>query len=123
MPEPISLAPRTEEAVSMVSVGARTRPGLPLDLLQDISRRLQFLCLLIIGLSVAGLIVAELTLPETDRPERLGADLLIWVTTIAVFFAARSGKLSAGRLLALGQAYEVVIALAISIRGRPTRSS
>ncbi len=115
MPEPISLAPRTEEAVSMVSVGARTRPGLPLDLLQDISRRLQFLCLLIIGLSVAGLVVAELTLPETDRPERLGADLLIWVTTIAVFFVARSGKLSAGRLLALGQAYEVVIALAISI--------
>ncbi len=115
MTEPISLAPRTEDALSMVSTGAARRPGLPVELLRDIARRLQFLCILIMGLSIAGLIVAELTLPATDRPERVGADILIWVATIAVYFVARSGRLPAGHLLMLGQAYEIVLALAISI--------
>ncbi len=115
MTEPISLAPRTEGALSMVSTGAAARPGLPMELLQDIARRLQFLCVLIMGISIAGLVIAELTLPPTNRTERIGADILIWITTIVVYFVARSGRLPAGRLLALGQGYEVVLALAISI--------
>ncbi len=68
MTEPISLAPRTEGALSMVSTGAAARPGLPMELLQDIARRLQFLCMLIMGLSIAGLIIAELTLPVVEKP-------------------------------------------------------
>ncbi|UCF40637.1 MAG: serine/threonine protein kinase [Gemmatimonadota bacterium] len=115
MTEPISLAPKTEDALSMVSAGAAARPGLPMELLQDIARRLQFLCLLIMGLTVAGLVIGELTLPATDRPMRIGAELLIWAATIAMFFVARGGRVRAGRLLALGQTYEVVLALGISL--------
>jgi len=115
MTEPVSLAPKTEDALSMVSAGRAARPGLPMELLQDIARRLQVLCLLVMGLIVAGLIIGELTLPPTDRPMRIGAEVLTWLATIATFFVARSGRLPAGRLLALGQAYEVVMALGISL--------
>jgi serine/threonine-protein kinase len=115
MQDHISLAPRNDTADALLSAATATRPGLPMDLLQDIARRLQFVCLLIIGISVAGLVVWELTMLPTDRMERIGADILIWTASIAVFFIARKGKLSAGRLLALGQAYEIVVALAISI--------
>ena len=115
MTDHISLAPRTEDALSMVRTGAQTHPGLPVDLLQSVSKRLQYMSLLVLVLSVAGLIIAELTGQPGNRLVRLEADGLIWVATLAVYFLARSGRLSPARLLHLGMAYEVAVAIAISL--------
>ena len=60
MPEHISFQPRTEDAISLTTSQAGKRLRLPLDLLDDVSKRLQFLCLLLVVVSVAGAIVSEL---------------------------------------------------------------
>jgi hypothetical protein len=41
MQDHISLAPRNDTADALLSAATATRPGLPMDLLQDIARRLQ----------------------------------------------------------------------------------
>jgi serine/threonine-protein kinase len=111
----ISLAPRTEDALSMVSTGTQTRPGLPVDLLQNVSKRLQFLCLLILAVAVISPIVTQLAGVSTNTPVRFGSMAFVWLVSLVVYFIARSGKLSSVRLLQLGLVYEVLLALAISL--------
>ena len=115
MTDHISLAPRTEDALSMVRTGAQTHPGLPVDLLQNVSKRLQFLCLLILAVTVVSPIATQIAGVSANTAVRFGSMAFIWVCSLAVYFIARSDKLSAARLLQLGLLYEVLLALAISL--------
>jgi len=115
MTDHISLAPRTEDALSMVSTGTQTRPGLPVDLLQNVAKRLQFLCLLILAVAVVSPIVTQMAGMRANPAVRFGSMGFVGVASLAVYFIARSGKLSAVRLLQLGLLYEVLLALAISL--------
>jgi len=115
MTDHISLAPRTEDALSMVRTGAQTHPGLPVDLLQNVSKRLQFLCLLILAVTVVSPIATQIAGVSANTALRFGSMAFIWVCSLAVYFIARSDKLSAVRLLQLGLLYEVLLALAVSL--------
>jgi serine/threonine-protein kinase len=115
MVEPISLQPITQDALKLARTRTDTRPGLPVDLLQDIARRLQFVSILVLVISVASLFMQLLTQLDTSPTARWGAEIFIWTTSLAMFFLARSGKLGAARLLDVGLAYEVAVALAVSL--------
>ena len=88
---------------------------LPPDLLDDVSKRLQFLSLLLIVVSVAGAIVTELTDFVDDPVVYYSTDAITVLCCLVVFHLARGGKVSATRLLDIGLVFQVVIALAIAI--------
>jgi ribosomal protein S28E/S33 len=115
MTEPISLQPRTEDAISLIGLQARTRSRLPIDLLESVSRRLQFVCLLLIVVSALGTVIAQVAKLETRASLRLSTDLFVWVTALGLFLLARSGKISATRLLDVGLVFEVLVAAAMSL--------
>jgi serine/threonine-protein kinase len=115
MTDPISLQPRTEDAISLTVTQAGKRLRLPPDLLDDVSKRLQFLCVLLGVVVVAGSIVSELTDFIDDPVVYYTTDAVTLLCCIVMFFIARSGKVSATRLLDIGLVFQVVIALAIAI--------
>jgi serine/threonine-protein kinase len=115
MTDPVSLQPRTEDAISLTTSQVGKRLRLPPDLLDDVSKRLQFLCLLLVVVSVAGAIVKELTDFVEDPVVDYSTDVIVLLCCFVVFFLARSGKVSATRLLDIGLVFQIVIALAIAI--------
>jgi len=115
MVEPISLRPRTEDAISLTTGQVGTRRRLPLDLLEDVSRRLQFVALLLIVVSILGLAVAEVAKLDTSEPLRWGVDVFVCICSLAVIFVARSGRVSPSGLLYVGLVFEVLVAGAISL--------
>ncbi len=115
MTAPISLQPRTEDAISLTTGRGGERPRLPIDLLEGVSHRLQFVCVMLIVVSVLGLIIAEVAKLETNENLRLGTDVFLWLVSLTVIVIARSGKVSPTRLLDVGLVYEVLVAAAISL--------
>ncbi|UCD24489.1 MAG: serine/threonine protein kinase, partial [Gemmatimonadota bacterium] len=115
MADPISLRPRTEDAISLTTSQAGKRLRLPLDLLDDVSKRLQFLCVLLTVVIVSFAVVTELTDLVENRLLYYATDMVAIVCCAVVFFLARSGKLSATRLLDVGLAFQVIIAVTIAV--------
>ena len=115
MVDPISLQPITQDALKLARTKVDTHPGLPVDLMQDINKRLQFLCGFVFLLSVASLFRDYLTRLDMEESIRWGAEAVFWISTAAVFLLARSGKVPASRMLDIGLVYEVLIAAAISL--------
>ncbi len=115
MPDPISLQPRTEDVISLATSQAGKGSRLPIDLLDDVSHRLQFLCLLLVVVLVAGAVVTELTNFVDDPAVYYTTDAIALLSCLVVFFLARSGKVSATRLLDIGLVFQVIVAAAIAI--------
>jgi eukaryotic-like serine/threonine-protein kinase len=88
---------------------------LPVDLLQDMARRLQFLFAIMLAISVLQILFVELSHAEVNKAIRYTTTAVNWAVTIAAFAVVRRGKLSPPRLMALGLAYEVFVALTIAI--------
>ncbi len=114
MVEHISLHPRAESDLTLSDLRKRSGTSLPTDLLRDISRRLQFICILLLGLTVINSIMFEVVGFEANRAIRYTGLAVAVFVNLTVFFLARSGKVTAGRLLNLGMAYEVVLAAVLS---------
>ena len=115
MVEPISLQPKTDAGLTLAGLRKRTGTSLPIDLLQDISRRLQFICLLVLGLIFVNAIFSEIAGLEANRAVRYGGLGAAIAASLAVYFLARSGKFAAQRLLDLGMIYEVALAAVIAV--------
>jgi serine/threonine-protein kinase len=114
MPDEISLHPATSHAVSIAGAASGPRSKLPVDLLQDISRRLAFISLAIVVIVIAGVVVAEATRTVTNRPMQYTMAVLAVVASLIVFYLARSDRIGPTRLLDLGSGYEVLVALVAS---------
>jgi hypothetical protein len=115
MVEPISLQPKTDPDLTLAGLRQRSGTSLPIDLLKDISRRLQFICLLVLGLILLNAVFSEITGLEANRVVRYGGLSVAILVSLAVYFLARSGKVTAGRLLDLGMGYEVALAAVFAV--------
>jgi len=115
MVDPISLQPRTHDAIGQATIAARGRPSLPLDLLDDVARRLQFVCVIVFATSMANVFISNLTGIEVNRALRIIMLPTMWLVAGAVFVVARRKLLSAEWLLWIGMAFEVFIAAWISV--------
>jgi len=115
MVEHISLHPKADSNLTLSDLRKRSGTSLPIDLLRDISRRLQFICILILGLLVASSVLFEILRLETSSVIRYAGFAIAIIVSLTVYFLARSGKVAAGLLLDLGMVYEVVLAAVISI--------
>ncbi len=114
MADEISLHPETSHAVSLASSVSGSKHGLPVDLLQDISRRLAFISIVVVVVSIANLVVAELTQTVGSRALRYGMLALVVGVSTAVLYLSRGGRVAPARLLDIGLGYEVVVALMAS---------
>ena len=115
MADPISLRPRTEDAISLTTSQGGARPRLPVDLLDAVSHRLQFLCLMLPVAVILGSIVTELTDFVENRLVYYSTDVLVLLCCAVVFYLARSGRVSPSKLLDVGLLFEVLVAAAIAI--------
>ncbi len=114
MADEISLHPATSHAVSLASSVAGSKPGLPVDLLQDISRRLAFISIVVVVVSIANLVVGELTQAVGSRALRYSMLAVVVGVSAAMLYLSRTGRVAPARLLDIGLGYEVVVALAAS---------
>jgi hypothetical protein len=114
MADPVSWRPRTEDVISLTTSQAGARPRLPADLLDAVSHRLQFLCLMLVGVVALGAVVTELTHFVENRLVLYGTDGFVLLCCVAVFYLARSGKVSPTILLDVGLVFEVVVAAALA---------
>jgi hypothetical protein len=85
--------------------------GLPVDLLQDIARRLQILCAIVVIVATTGTLATKITGTGVPSPLRFGGVGALWLASLAVVLVVRRGRLSSERLLDLGMAYGVLVAL------------
>jgi serine/threonine-protein kinase len=109
----ISLQPMSQDQIKRVQGSERSRPGLPPELLQDISRRLQFICLLMAAYS---LLSAATNFAASANPLTFSIGIAVRVgMSLAVYLVARRGNLSALRLIDLGLGYEVFLAAALAL--------
>ncbi|MCZ6918532.1 MAG: serine/threonine-protein kinase [Gemmatimonadetes bacterium] len=114
MPEPISLHPATSNAVHLASVRSASPGSLPIDLLDDVSRRLAFVTLIILVVSPANLIIAELTDPGVNGAMEYTNAVITWSVSLLVLYLARTNRIPPMRLLDIGLGYEVFVALVAS---------
>ena len=91
MVDEISLHPATSHAVGLASSVSRSKHGLPADLLQDISRRLAFIAIVVIVASIASVVVDELTETMGGRTLRYSLLALGVGISVGVVYLARSG--------------------------------
>lgn len=113
MARAISLDPRSDARPSYIATSAPS--GLPADLLDDASRRLQFVCLMVLIVSALNFTVNELTNTQVAGPTwRFGMLGANWTATLIVLWLARGGKLPSHRLLDVGLVYHVFIAATLS---------
>jgi serine/threonine-protein kinase len=115
--QPITLQPLSQDDIKRARVTEKSHPGLPAELLQDISRRLQFISLLMIGLSLLRLIVHSGV--STQQGLWLGGIVMRIAVSAGVFFVARRQSLSPSRLLDLGLGYEVFLAVVTALATVP----
>jgi eukaryotic-like serine/threonine-protein kinase len=120
LPTPSSLLIETEVGSPPASSSASM--GLPDDLLQQASRRLGIICLVIAGLWAAELVLAHFIMPAPTRMpdtailrlfDRLGVINL--VASLGLFWYTRRAERNPRFLLNLGLVYEVLIALSIGV--------
>ena len=108
MADEISLHP-TSHAVSLASSVSGSKHGLPADLLQDISRRLAFISIVVVLVSIANLVVGELTQTVGSRALQYSTLALVVGVSAAVLYLSRSERVAPARLLDIGLSYEVVV--------------
>lgn len=113
MAELISLQPRVDPSLGMAHT-TRGR-GLPVELLQDISRRLRFTCVMLTLAAAGRMLIDRLTSTEVQ----VVSFAVLALLSLGVYWLARPGRLISTRLLDLGTAYEVVVAFAISLAAVP----
>jgi hypothetical protein len=114
----ISLQPMSQDEIKRVQVSEESRPGLPPELLQDISRRLQFICLLMAAYS---LLSGVTNFAAAAHPLSFSAGSAARIgVSLAVYFVVRRGGLSALRLIDLGLAYEVFLAAVLALTSVPS---
>jgi len=114
----ISLQPMSKADIERVRTGERSHPGLPPELLEDIARRLQFVC----GLMVIYGFVSLATNygAATHKASVVGGIVARIGLSVAVYLVVRLAKLSPDRLINLGLVYEVLIALTIAFTSVPS---
>ncbi len=118
MVSPISLRPKTESAISFASAGASPGSKIPRDLLEDTARRLGFLCLFILAVSVFSGIANELFIHSALAGARANRYTLLgvaWAATLGTYALTRWSKLPPTRLLDIGLGYEVFVAALIGL--------
>ena len=87
------------------------RGGLPVDLLQDIARRLQILCGIVPVVATTGAIATRVTgTGGAPSPFLFDGVLLFWVASLTILIVIRRGRLPAQRLLDVGMVYGIVVA-------------
>lgn len=93
------------------------KTGLPHDLIEDASRRLGFICLLVLGLTATNIVVRELWFgyPVVGRTAALVTLAAMWPPTLLLYYMTRTHRANPQRLLDVGLAYEVLIAATISV--------
>lgn len=116
MSDRISLQPRTGKAVTVAGGGVGgPKLHLPLDLLQDINRRLQILFAIVLAITVLQIFYTELSQAPINRSIRYTTIGLESGVTIIAWLAVRWGKLTPRQLLMFGLAYEVYMAMSIAV--------
>jgi len=116
--DPITLQPLSQDEIKRARVPEKSHPGLPPELLQDISRRLQFICVLMVGYALLSLAtnfraVAAHGFWLTGIGVRL-------VVSLAVYLVARGGRLSPLGLINLGLGFEVFITATLALSSVPS---
>jgi serine/threonine-protein kinase len=84
-------------------------------LLDDIARRLQFVCVIVIATSAANVFITNLTGVEVKQSIRVVLLATMWLVAGTLFVVARRRLLSADWLLRVGLAFEVFTAAWISV--------
>ena len=118
MVTPISLRPKTESATTFASAGASPGTKIPRDLLEDAARRLGFLCLFLLAVSLFTVIVNELFIQSAlagARATRYSLLGVAWAATLGTYALTRWSKLPPTRLLDIGLGYEVFVAALIGL--------
>jgi serine/threonine-protein kinase len=114
MPEPISLHPATSNAVHLATARSGSPGSLPVDLLDDVARRIAMVCVIILVVSPANVIMTELTDPDMNRALVYTNAIIAASVSLLVLYLARSNKIPPMRLLDIGLGYEVFVALVAS---------
>ncbi len=114
----ISLQPMSQDDIKRVRFKERSQPGLPPELLQDIARRLQFICVMMIGYTLLGLLINfGATIHHGSWLAGTAVRILV---SLAVLLVVRRAQLSPGALIDLGLGYEVFIAVTIALTNVPS---
>jgi serine/threonine-protein kinase len=120
MTERAFIRPRSHVPLESGAARLLSAPGLPPDLLRQAARRLELVSLLLgIAFAVALALMASISSIGWYSRPHASARALVGVAMIAVsaavYWLSRSGRLEPQRLLDAGLAYEVVVALGISM--------
>ncbi|HUL68930.1 MAG TPA: serine/threonine-protein kinase [Gemmatimonadales bacterium] len=114
----ISLQPMSKADIERVRTKERSHPGLPPELLQDIARRLQFVCGMMVVYGFVSLVANYGA--ATHKASFLGGIAARIGLSVAVYLMVRLARLSPDRLISLGLAYEVFVALSIALTSVPS---
>ena len=119
-PSPISLSPRTDDAVKLAGLDQRARPELPLDLLADVARRLKILCLLMFVAAPLSLLVRTLTSATgAGHVLQLAGITLACAVSLGLYLAVRREWIPPRRLGMAGSIYVVLIAAVVALVSVP----
>src|SRR5512136_554485 len=99
----ISLQPMSKADIERVRTGERSHPGLPPELLQDIARRLQFVCVMMVVYGSLSLVVNYGA--ATNKAFFLAGVATRIGVSVALYLVVRQSRLAPDRLIDLGLAY------------------
>ena len=119
MAEPISLEPRLEPDSQALGGGASRRQDLPRDLKEDLARRLRFAGLLICALAPVSLVVTSAVGQLIALEVRVASAVTTVIAGGLVAWIAGRRGISPDRLLMVGSAFAVFIALVLSLTSVP----
>ncbi len=106
-PNRTSLHPELQDLFSRAGQSAGGSTSIPLDLIEDVPRRLVYFCAFLLVVSPLGILARSAAgLDETLRFTSLG---LQWGLTLGMLLLAWSGKVAPHRLLDLGLVFEVAL--------------
>jgi serine/threonine-protein kinase len=106
-PNRTSLHPELQDLFSRAGQSSGAATSLPLDLIEDVPRRLVYFCAFLLVVSPLGILARSAAgLDETLRFTSLG---LQWGLTLGMLLLAWSGKVAPQRLIDLGLVFEVAL--------------
>ncbi len=118
-PKKTSLHPELQDLFSRAGQSAGGSTSLPLDLIEDVPRRLVYFCAFLLVVSPLGILARSAAgLDEVVRFASLGVQ---WALTLGMLLLARSGKVPPHRLLDIGLVFEVAIVALLSASSAEVR--
>lgn len=110
-PSPITLSPRSEDAIKLAGLRKRAHPELPLDLLADSARRLKILCLILFVVTPLSTLVRTLTsAPGAGHDLQLVGLFLACGASLGLYLAVQRQWIQPLQVGPAGSAYVVLIA-------------